>query len=75
MNMSSSFIGNLLAFFLFKDEASITKDTKNVLAIILTAVSGAGILLMFALRPTPWADKPKVSMVSTLKVSPVPDTS
>ena len=69
MNMSSSFIGNTLAFFLFKDEESISKDTKDVLAWILTAVSGAGILLMFTLRPTPWSDKPKVSMVETLKVS------
>ena len=69
MNMSSSFIGNTLAFFLFKDEESISKDTKDVLAWILTAVSGAGIVLMFTLRPTPWSDKPKVSMVETLKVS------
>jgi len=40
-----------------------------VLAIILTVISGTGVLLMFALRPTPWATKPKVSMVETLKDS------
>jgi len=69
MNMSSSFIGNTLAFFLFKDEDVISESTKNVLAIILTSVSGAGALLMLFFRPTPWAEKAKVSMVDTLKDS------
>jgi len=69
MNMSSAIIGNLLAFFLFRGVTDIPEDKKNILAIILTSVSAVGVLLIFGLRPTPWAAQPKVSMVETLKDS------
>jgi len=69
MNMSSNFIGNTLAFLLFKDEDLISESTKNVFTTILISVSGLGTLLMFFFRPTPWAEKNKVSMIDTLKGS------
>ena len=69
MNMSSSFIGNTLAFFLFRKEDKIEEETKTVFTIILMAVSGVGTLLILTFRPTPWAEKSgEVSMVETLKV-------
>ena len=71
MNMSSAFAGNTFAYFLFKDEEFITKDTRMTLGYVLTAASGVGIAIMFLLRPTPWAEKegPKDSMLTTLKKS------
>jgi len=70
MNMSSSFIGNTLAFFLFRKEDKIEEETKTVFTIILMAVSGVGTLLILTFRPTPWAEKSgEVSMVETLKDS------
>ena len=70
MNMSSLFIGNTLAFFLFRDDDEVKKDTKQALATVLIIFSGVGSLLILGFRPTPWADKTeKVSMIETLKVS------
>lgn len=34
----------------------IDEDTRNLVGIVLLSVTGAGILLMLLLRPTPWAD-------------------
>jgi len=70
MNMSSAFIGNLFAYFLFKDEELIQKHTRMTLGWVLSAVSAGGIILMFLLRPTPWAEqKSQDSMLTTLKNS------
>ena len=70
MNMSSAVIGNLIAYFLFQDQEIIEKDTWMTLGAILTSVAGAGILMMFALRPTPWVEKKDdVNMISTMKGS------
>jgi len=70
MNMSSAFIGNLFAYFLFKDSDLIEKGTRMTMGYVLTACSGAGIALMFLLRPTPWAEeKSQESMLTTLKNS------
>ena len=71
MNMSSSIIGNLISFFLFQDQEIIKETTWMTLGAILTAVAGAGILTMFLLQPTPWADKEDedVNMINTMKDS------
>jgi len=71
MNMSSALAGNLFAYFLFKDEEFIYKETRMTLGWVLTAASGVGILIMLLLRPTPWAEKEgeQDSMVTTLKKS------
>jgi len=70
MNSSSQFIGNLFAYFVFKDEEYITENRKNILAYGLTGVSAVGVILMFFLRPTPWIKKKQdVSLVETLKES------
>jgi len=72
MNMSSAFIGNMFAYFLFRNEESIEKDTRITLGAVLTAVSTAGILLMFLFRPATWAQKKKEeqpSMLDTLRQS------
>ena len=42
MNMSSGFIGNLIAFLLFNGDDEINKDTRMTLGWILTSVSIAG---------------------------------
>ena len=42
MNMSSGFIGNLIAFLLFNGKEDIDKDTRMTLGAILTSVSLAG---------------------------------
>ena len=42
MNMSSGFIGNLIAFLLFNGKEDIDKDTRMTLGAILTSVSFAG---------------------------------
>jgi len=70
MNMSSAFWGNLFAYVLFRGEEYIEKNTRMLLGGVLTGVSAAGIILMFFLRPTPWAEKKdQDNMVTTLKKS------
>ena len=68
MNTSSTCIGNLFAYYLFKDKEFIEKDTRITLGSVLTVVSSVGIALMFFLRPTPWAEHhSKDSMLTTFK--------
>ena len=55
MNMSSSVIANLVSFFLFQDQEVIQEESWVLLGAILTAVTGSGILVVFLIRPTPWA--------------------
>jgi len=69
MNMSSGFIGNLIAFLLFNGDDEINKDTRMTLGWILTSVSIAGTLVAFLFRPTPWAEKPTANFLQTLKDS------
>jgi len=70
MNMSSNIIGNLIAYFLFLDQEIIQEKTWMTLGGILLSVAGAGTLVMFLLRPTPWIDtKEDVNFWSTLKDS------
>ena len=49
MNTSSTFIGNLFAYYMFKDQELIEQDKRITLGYALTAVSGVGICLMFFL--------------------------
>ena len=42
MNMSSGFIGNLIAYLLFDGDDEIDKNTRMTLGWILTSVSAAG---------------------------------
>ena len=68
MNTSSTFIGNLFAYYMFKDQELIEQDNQITLGYAFTAVSGVGICLMFFLRPTPWVKQhSKDSMVTTFK--------
>ena len=55
MNMSSSVIANLVSFFLFQEQEVIQEESWVLLGAILTAVTGSGILVVFLMRPTPWA--------------------
>ena len=54
--MSSSVIANLVSFFLFQEQEVIQEESWVLLGAILTAVTGSGILVVFLMRPTPWAD-------------------
>jgi len=69
MNMSSGFIGNLIAFLLFNGKEDIDKDTRMTLGAILTSVSFAGSLVIFLFRPMPWAEKSDSNFLQTLKDS------
>merc|ERR1712154_697038 len=69
MNMSSGFIGNLIAFLLFNGKEDINKDTRMTLGAILTSVSFAGSLVIFLFRPMPWAEKSDSNFLQTLKDS------
>ena len=42
MNMSSGFIGNLIAYLLFNGDEEIDKNTRMTLGWILTSISFAG---------------------------------
>jgi hypothetical protein len=68
MNTSSTFIGNLFAYYLFKDQELIDQNNRMTLGYALTAVSVVGICLMFFLRPTLWLKQHfKDRMVTTFK--------
>ena len=59
MNTSSTFIGNLFAYYQFKDRELIDKSTRMTLGYAFITISGVGICLMYFLRPTPWVKQQK----------------
>ena len=68
MNTSSTFIGNLFSYFLVRHEELIEKPTRLTLGYALTTVSGAGVGLLYFLRPTPWVKQhARDSMVTSFK--------
>jgi len=69
MNMSSGFIGNLIAYLLFNGDEEIDKNTRMTLGWILTSISFAGALCGLLLRKTPWAEKEDSNFVQTIKDS------
>ena len=70
MNMSSSVIANLVSFFLFQEQEVIQEESWVLLGAILTAVTGSGILVVFLMRPTPWAHggDQQVPLIEVMKV-------
>merc|ERR1712154_115296 len=69
MNMSSGFIGNLIAYPLFNGDEEIDKNTRMPLGWILSSISFAGALCGLLLRKTPWAEKEDSNFVQTIKDS------
>ena len=62
MNTSSVFVGNLFAYYLFRDQELIAKSDRMILGMLLTIVSASGVGLMLFLRKTPWLEKSEDGM-------------
>jgi len=55
MLQSSIFIGNIFAYFMFTGEEYISSSVRTTVGVVLLSITGAGVLVMLLLRPTPWA--------------------
>jgi len=55
MLQSSIFIGNMFAYFMFTGEEFISSSVRTTVGVVLLSITGAGVLTMLVLRPTPWA--------------------
>jgi len=55
MLQSSIFIGNIFAYFMFTGEEFISSSVRTTVGVVLLSITGAGVLVMLLLRPTPWA--------------------
>jgi len=55
MLQTSIFIGNIFAYFMFTGEEYISSSVRTTVGVVLLSITGAGVLLMLLLRPTPWA--------------------
>ena len=54
MLQCSIFIGNIFVYFMFAGEQFISTSVRTTVGIVLLSITGAGVLVMFLLRPTPW---------------------
>jgi len=54
MLQCSIFIGNIFVYFMFAGEQFISTSVRTTVGIVLLSITGAGVLVMLLLRPTPW---------------------
>ena len=70
MFQTSTFIGNIFAYFMFSGEEFIPSSVRTTVGAVLLSVTCAGVLFVLLLRPTPWADtSPINNSASVLKSS------
>jgi len=55
MLQCSIFIGNIFVYFMFAGEQFISTSVRTTVGVVLLSITGAGVLVMLLLRPTPWA--------------------
>merc|ERR1719220_1320456 len=54
MLQCSIFIGNIFVYFMFAGQPFISTSVRTTVGIVLLSITGAGVLVMLLLRPTPW---------------------
>lgn len=54
MLQCSIFIGNVFVYFMFAGQEFISTSVRTTVGIVLLSITGAGVLVMLLLRPTPW---------------------